>query len=89
MKTGKIISAEAARKLSRILSAKNGSPEGGSPGCDRRGTEYQWTWRYRVNDGSAFARLGFGPTRKMVTLSELTDKCGVTTCRIWVHICNP
>ena len=82
------LSADSAHKLSRVLTAKLGTPEGGSPGCDIRGTEYQWSWRYRHDDGSALAKRGFGPTRKMITLSRFEPKNGAPRFRFWVHLCN-
>jgi hypothetical protein len=82
------IKAESARKLSRVLMAKLGPPEGGSAGCDHWGTEYQFTWRYRHNDGSTWAKLGFGPTRKMVTLSRFEPKNGTPVFRMWIHLCK-
>ncbi len=67
--------------------SKLGQPEGGSPNCDFWGTEWQLTWRYRKDDGTTWARMGYGPTRKMVTLSERTEKTGKKTFRIWIHLC--
>jgi len=83
------ISENSARKMSRVLMSKLGQPEGGDACCDHWGTEWQSTWRYRHDDGTTWARMGYGPTRKMVTLSERTDKTGKKTFRFWVHICTP
>ena len=79
------LSETQARKLGRVLTHKCGSPEGGSPACFMGRTEWQWTWRYRIDDGSALARLGFGETRKMVTLSE-TEHREKTSFRAWVWL---
>lgn len=88
MKKAIQLKAESARKLSRILMAKLGAPEGGSPGCDHWGTEYQFTWRYRHDDGTSWAKRGFGPTRKMVTLSRFEPKAGAPVFRMWIHLCE-
>ncbi len=43
------------------------------------------TWRFRRNDGSPWSRLGFGPTRKLVTLSHRDDQ--KTVARLTVQKC--
>ena len=62
------ISELVAQKLSQKLCKKLGTPEGNS-GCYMGKWLTQSTWRYRRDDGSNWARLGYGPTSKMVTLS--------------------
>lgn len=73
----KQISAESAIKLSRALTAKLGVPEGS--GGALLGAVSTWehctSWRYRTDDGSGWARLGYGPTRKTVTLTS-REKAG-------------
>lgn len=84
----KAISAQSAAKLSKILIAKLGTPEGGSPACDIYGTTYESTWRYRRDDGTSWSKLGFGPTRKMVTLREFIRKNGEKVYSFSVYICK-
>ena len=76
------ISADAARKLSVRLCAKLGTPESASWSHESR-WHTEATWRFRADDGSAWSRLGFGPTRKLVTLAT---KDGVPTF-VHVYVC--
>jgi hypothetical protein len=62
------ITADWARKLSLRLCATLGTPESAAWSHDSH-WHTEITWRFRTNDGSAWSRLGFGPTRKMVTLA--------------------
>ena len=62
------ISAESARKLSLRLCATLGTPESSAWSHESRWFT-EATWRFRVQDGSPWAQLGFGKTRKMVTLA--------------------
>jgi len=62
------ISPVSARKLSLRLCATLGTPESTAWAHDGRWFT-ESTWRFRTDDGSAWARLGHGPTRKMVTLA--------------------
>jgi hypothetical protein len=71
-RTTLIISEQSAKKLCHVLTRKLGTPEGGSPASFMGRTEYEHSWRYRLDDGTALARLGYGPTRKMVTLQTIT-----------------
>lgn len=66
------ISATQAFKASRVLTAKLGMPETAS-GFITGGTSHyfsQSSWRFRRDDGSPLARIGFGPTRKMVSITK-------------------
>ena len=64
------ISATQALKASRILTAKLGTPETES-GFIAGGTSHHFSqalWRFRRDDGTPEARLGFGATRKTVSI---------------------
>ena len=63
------ISPHSARLLSLRLCAKLGTPESSAWSCQNR-WHTESTWRFRTDDGSAWSRLGHGPTRKMVTLAS-------------------
>lgn len=81
------ISAAQAFKAHRVLCAKLGTPETQS-GFITGGTSHYHasaSWRFRFDDGSPEARLGFGPTRKMVTITS-DEKCGQTSYALHIHI---
>lgn len=67
MKT-RLISRAIASRIERNLLARLGQPETSSA-SDLGHWITEATYRFRRNDGSAWSRLGFGPTRKLVTLS--------------------
>jgi len=81
------ISAAQASKASRVLCSKLGTPETSS-GFVTGGTSHYHasaSWRFRHDDGSPESRLGFGPTRKMVTITS-DEKGGEISYAIHVHI---
>ncbi len=67
MKTSLIPRAVASR-IERNLFARLGQPETSSA-SDLGEWITEATFRFRLDDGSTWARLGMGPTRKLVTLS--------------------
>lgn len=76
----------SAEKLSRILTAKHGPPETASGVVPFMGIAFcDHSWRLRDDDGSALARLGFGPTRKLVTLSR-SERAGQIAYYVSVFI---
>jgi hypothetical protein len=75
------ISREIATRISRNLVKRLGTPEGSN--WSRNGAWFtETTFRFRLDDGSAWARLGMGPTRRMVTMQH-NDKS--ETVRLWVY----
>lgn len=78
------ISAPCARRIALSLVAKLGTPEGSS--WSERGGQWctETTWRYRRPDGSPWARLGYGATRKMVTLSRNDSRPDVVRLHVYV-----
>lgn len=67
-RTQKTIPASVASRISRTLCAKIGTPES-STGSLLGVWHSEVTWRIRRNDGSGWAKLGFGPLRALVSLS--------------------
>lgn len=57
----------------------------GFSGCERGAFTSQTSFHFRRNDGSAWARLGHGPTYKLVSLIR-TDRGGQVTASLVVEI---